>query len=67
MIRLFRTLRGAQAAAGRRLPVVRLVSEPYEVWIVLPKGSTRIVAVNPETGGADGTTTWYELSTKGND
>lgn len=65
MIRSYTTYAGARRAArtkvGRDLPILRLLDDPQELFVVLPSINTRIMAVSGD-GACDGSTTYEEIA-----
>jgi hypothetical protein len=63
-MKTYTTYAGAYRAAQGR-PILRLLDDPTELFIVLPHMRTQLMAVGGRFGLCDGSISYMELSTKG--
>jgi hypothetical protein len=59
----YTTFAGAQRAAKGK-PILRLLDDPVELFVVLPSANTRIMAVDGRKGHCDGSIPYFELSVR---
>jgi hypothetical protein len=59
----FAGARRASRAAGDK-PILRLLDDPRELYVLLPSVSTRLMAVDSKGGACDGSITYEELATR---
>lgn len=56
--------RAARNPGGQDKPILRLLDDPRELWIVLPSVDTRIMAVDGRQGSCTGSISYEELATR---
>lgn len=60
-MKTYSTYAGAYRAANGK-PILRLLHDPQELFVVLPSAETRIMAVSGRVGASDGSTTYEEIA-----
>lgn len=67
-MKTYMTFAGARRAArtktGNDLPILRLLDDPRELFVVLPSMDTRIMAVDGKHGACDGSISYLDLSAR---